>query len=196
MFPKQKLRVIYEITNCFINLEFNCEKAKKYLKNEKHLKVSKRIIYNTYKEIRRVIYKYLNIIYQTENIGENNRSEYFSVEEILFAHKNGKQVWILGCINNYTKEFRLVGTYNRDTCSLEKFIRKYIPTGNYVITEGWSEYNFLERINSCYIRIKHIHGRMDFGEGIESTSHIESILSTIKAKIKQTYIVIPNKNLF
>ena len=37
---------------------------------------------------------------------------------------------------------------------------------------------------------------MDFGEGIESTLNIESIWSTIKAKIKQTYIVIPNKNLF
>ena len=49
---------------------------------------------NIYKEIRRIIYRYLNIIYQTEKKGEYNKREYLSVEESLFAHKNEKQVWI------------------------------------------------------------------------------------------------------
>lgn len=53
----------------------------------------------------------------------------------------------------------------------------------------------MDRIDSGYTHIKHVHGGGDFGFGRESTSHIESIWSQIKAKIKDTYYTIPEKNI-
>ena len=67
--------------------------------------------------------------------------------------------------------------------------------GNCIITDGFVAYNFLDRIDSGYTHIKHNHGRGDFGFGVESTSHIESIWSQLKAKIKDTYYTIPEKNI-
>lgn len=56
-------------------------------------------------------------------------------------------------------------------------------------------YNYLDDVNSWYTHIKHNHGAGSFGFGIQSTSHIESIWSQIKSKIKATYNTIPNKNI-
>ena len=194
-FPYQKLGVISEIINCFLNYEYNSSKALKYLQESKHLTISKTIILKVYKELRYVIYRYLYISYQTEPLGESNKNQYFSVDESLFSHRNGKQIWILGIINNTSKEFRLEGSYKRDARTLESFIKKFVQNGNNIITDGWSGYDFLDRPNSGYIRYKHIHGGGDFGYGVQSTSHIESIWNSIKTKIKSTYGVIPKKNL-
>jgi hypothetical protein len=47
-----------------------------------------------------------------------------------------------------------------------------------------------------YSRSVHIHGGGDFGIGITSTSHIESIWSQLKSILKKIYYVIPSKNFF
>ena len=83
---------------------------------------------------------------------------------------------------------------DRSEATLKKFIMKYIEEGNTIITDGWAGYNFLNN-NPSYNHITHIHGGGDFGFGIQSTSHIESLWAIIKAKIKATYKVIPNVNL-
>ena len=59
--------------------------------------------------------------------------------------------------------------------------------------DGWAGYSFLDNPNSGYTRIPHIHGGGDFGFGLESTSHIESIWSQIKSKIKESYHLYPHK---
>lgn len=46
---------------------------------------------------------------------------------------------------------------------MEAFITKHVEKGNHIITDGWVSYNFLDNINSGYIRHKHIHGIGDFG---------------------------------
>ena len=62
--------------------------------------------------------------------------DFFSVDESLFVHSNNKQVWIFGIIDNTNKDFRLDGTFNRDTASLKNFISKYVKTGNTIITDS------------------------------------------------------------
>jgi len=128
-------------------------------------------------------------------LGDVNQYGYFSVEESLFAHSHNKQVWILGIINNTSKDFRLDGIFNRDTNSLKNFITKYVKTGNTIISDSWRAYNFLGQNDSGYINIQHNHNQQTFGQGIISASHIESIWSNIKSKIKSVYNVIPGKNL-
>ena len=54
----------------------------------------------------------------------------FSMDELLFNHgKNNTQIWILGIINNASKEFRLEATKTRDSSTLKKFVKKFVATG-------------------------------------------------------------------
>ena len=128
-------------------------------------------------------------------MGLKDANEFFSIDETLICHKDGKQLWLLGAVNNNTKSFRIEGTYSRDTEATKKFIEKFIEKGNTIITDGWMSYNYLDQVNSGYTHIKYNHGAGSFGFGIQSTSHIESIWSQIKAKIKATYITIPHKKI-
>ena len=89
-------------------------KTVKYLKEYKQISITYKSIYKIYNEIRRIIYKYLSITYQTDILGEENKNDYFSVDESLFTHLNLKQIWILGIIDNAKKEFRLEGSFKRD----------------------------------------------------------------------------------
>ena len=133
--------------------------------------------------------------YNTELLGDVNQFGFFSVDESLFAHSHNKHVWILGIIDNTSKDFRLDGTFNRDTNSLKNFITKYVKTGNTIISDSWRAYNFIGQNDSGYIHIQHNHNQRAFGQGIISTSHIESIWSNIKSKIKSVYNVFPGKNI-
>ena len=55
-------------------------------------------------------------------------------------------------------------------------------------------YSWIDDNNSGYSHITHILGGGDFGFGISSTSHIESLWNALKAKIKTTYHIIRSKN--
>ena len=67
-------------------------------------------------------------------------------------------------------------------------------SGNRIVTDEWSGYDFLDHPLSGYRRYKHIHGRKNFGYGVQSTSHIESICVQIQSKLKEIYHSIPHKN--
>ena len=51
------------------------------------------------------------------------------------------------------------------------------------MTDGWSEYLFLNNLNE-YDWESHNHGGGDFCMEIASTSHIESLLHQLKSKLK------------
>lgn len=107
---------------------------------------------------------------------------------------NHAQIWVLGIIENTTKQFRIVATKNRNSDNLSKFITTFVPKGNYIISDGWQGYQWLDNILSGYRHIKHIHNHGIFGFGLESSSHIESIWNSLKLKIKSIYKTIPQKN--
>ncbi len=114
----------------------------------------------------------------------------------MINHKDNKQVWLLGIINNSTKEFRIriEVSFSREGQTLSKFIKLYVETGNTIISDGWYGYNFLNSESSGYHHITHVHMNGIFGQGIQSSSHIEAIWNIIKSKIKSIYQVIPHKN--
>lgn len=62
------------------------------------------------------------------------------------------------------------------------------------MTDGWRGYEWINNEDSGYSRIGHVHDLHDFGYGIESTSHVESIWSQLKQEIKSIYYIIPMHN--
>ena len=66
----------------------------------------------------------MKILYSSEAISFQNKNEFFSMDESLINHKNGRQIWLLGVINNQNKNFRIEGTFNRDTTAISKFIKE------------------------------------------------------------------------
>ena len=83
-FPFKRLDLASEIIICFLILEFNAKKAQTYLKEEKNISVSLRVINNIYSELRRIIYTYLRIDYDSVPLGERNNNSYFACDKSLF----------------------------------------------------------------------------------------------------------------
>jgi hypothetical protein len=92
-------------------------------------------------------------------LGEADEHQYFAIDKSLFGHKHNKQLWLLGFVNTATKQFRVEATYEGDANTIKKFIIKHVDKGNFIITDGWSAYNFLENPDSGYVHIKHNQGR-------------------------------------
>lgn len=128
--------------------------------------------------------KYLYIEYQTNMLCYPNEEKYFSIDECNIISINNKSIWLLGIINNNTKNFRIEPVINRDADTIKTFLTKYVGSGNRIVIDGWSGYDFLDHPLSGYRRYKHIHGRSDFGYGVPSTSHIENIWAQIQSKLK------------
>ena len=45
----------------------------------------------------------MHIGYESELFGPKNSHSYFAVDECLFSHKNGRQIWTLGAVNKQIK---------------------------------------------------------------------------------------------
>ena len=187
--------MISEIISCFLIKEFNVQKAHYYLTIEKNLVVSKNVISKIYKTLRNLIEKYLYIIYYVEILGEENENLYFSADECMFGHEFSEPVWILYIINNTNKDFRLEIANSRDTNTIKAFISRHVKKGNKIFTDGWPSYDYLDEHDSDYTSYRHNHGQGDFGYGLESTSHIEGLWANLQAIIKNTYRVMPHRNL-
>ena len=120
-------------------------------------------------------------------LGEKVGHTHFSIDEALFTHNTKReQIWVLGWINNVTKDFRLEVTKNRTREILKNFLNKYIDSGNKIITDGWVGYVFINSLEG-YEWETHNHGEGDFGMRNSSTSHIESLCHQLKSKIKHIY---------
>ena len=77
------------------------------------------------------------------------------------------QVRMIGLIYNSAKDFRIQATYFRDENTLSKFFKKYVQRGNYIVSGGWSTYNYLDAPNSGYIYARQINWGGDFRLGIQ-----------------------------
>jgi len=70
---------------------------------------------------------------QSNLLGEKTVTSFFSVDESLINHYNGKQVWLFGICDNIAKDFRLEESYNRNSATLKEF---RIPPGNTVLKKS------------------------------------------------------------
>lgn len=82
----------------------------------------------------------------------------------MFIHyrKNGMQIWVIGEINTFTKEFRIEPIKRRNSESIKIFISSYIDKGNHIIWDGWAGYNLNDHMDD-YTKEIHYHGDGDFG---------------------------------
>lgn len=102
----------------------------------------------------------------------------------------------MGVINNTTKNFRIVGSLNWDSSTLLRFIKKYVHTGIQIVKDSWGGYNCFDSPDLGYQHKKFNHGLGLFEAGVQSTSQIEVIWNILKSKIKNSYCIIPGKNIF
>ena len=174
-FPKQKIRLICEIIKIILNFDYNVQKAHRYINTELKISCSKELIIKVFKEMRITILKYIMIEYESGKLGYFDENKYFSCDECNIVSIGNTSIWLLGIIDNETKNFRISPTIERDTSNLKAFITKHVERGNHIVTDGWNGYDFLDAPNSGYLRSRHIHGGGVFGYGRDSTSHIESI---------------------
>jgi len=117
-FPFIRLKDLMEIIHYFLCLEMSANKAFKYLNDNKKIKIFLTALLKVYSELRLIIYLYMKILYESEAISTKNNRDYFSVDESLINHINNKKIWLLGIINNTSKEFSIEVSYNRDSGTL------------------------------------------------------------------------------
>ena len=106
---------------------------------------------------------------------------------------NNNQIWVIGDVDNISKDFRVDISFKRNESILKEFIITHIESVNKIITYGWTGYSFIVHLEG-YTREVHINGASNFGYGINSTSNIESIWSQLKSVIKSIYYIIPHQN--
>ena len=66
--------------------------------------------------------------------------------------------------------------------------------GNYIITDSWKGYSFLDEPEEGYIHYSFNHSLGNFGSGLLSTSRIESVWGELKAILKKIYSTIRSNN--
>ena len=98
------------------------------------------------------------------------------------AHKDQTQIWAVGIIKNSNlNNVRLNLTRIRYSTYLKRFVEGYVKKGNIIATDGQQGYSFINQANSDYKHLSFNHGHGLFGEGINTTSHIESFWTFLKA---------------
>ena len=90
---------------------------------------------------------YLN--YSSVVVGRENENKYYSADESLFTHDvKCQQIWLIGFTDNNTKDFHIVVTKIRDATTLETFIKRMIPVGNNIVTDGQPRYDQMDQEGS------------------------------------------------
>ena len=110
---------------------FNAKETVQFLSEYHKINTTEATVRRFFTEIRKVIYLYYNIQYNTEPtepLGEENKYENYSVDESMFSHDvNKDQLWVLGICDNKTKNFRIAVWKNRNASTLKHFIKSIVP---------------------------------------------------------------------
>lgn len=77
---------------------------------------------------------------------------------------------------------------------MKKIINAHIETGNIITSDGWAAYSWLDLPFSGYVHSVHNHGKGDFDNGLDSTSHIETLWSHLKTIIRKIYYIFPHEH--
>ena len=72
--------------NCFLCTNLNAQETVKFLLNEKDITFSPNLVEKVYDWLRDTISKYSYVVFETENLAEENAGGYFSVDESMFGH--------------------------------------------------------------------------------------------------------------
>ena len=161
----------------WLNYELNAEKICCKLKE---LYINKSFVLKVLQRFRIYIANYLKDLYSIESITPKNAYNHIATDESLFTHLDGVQQWVVGMINAETNKLRLEVVTEKDESTLKKIITTHINIGNYIITDLWRGYNFLDDPRNGYIHHTYNHSTGSFGSGFDSTSRIESVWNELK----------------
>ena len=100
-------------------------------------------IRNIILKIRQCIAHNIRDKYELEILAEENNNRTIAIDESLFTHFNNRQVWVIGLIDTQSKDFRLVSSFTRDTSKLKKIVKKFVKSGNTIISDSWPGYNWI-----------------------------------------------------
>ena len=106
--------------------------------------IDNRFIYKFLQECRISIANYIRHCYILDPLAGKNAYNHISVDESLFSHLNNKQQLVIGLINCETNDIRMEIVENRDTDTLKQIIEKHVLPGNYITTDAWKGYTFLD----------------------------------------------------
>ncbi len=188
---KTPYSIIYKILNYWLIEEKNAVKIKKSLEENYNINnININIIFELFTNFRKAISSDLRNKYCLDRLANTNSHQQISIDESLFIHWEGIQVWVVGLINLNTDEIRLEIVENRDQQTMKTIIEKHICKGNIINADSWPAYNFLDNIDSGFLHNSYNHNRGIFG----LTSRIESIWDEMKEKIKSMYHTINNQN--
>ena len=196
-FPKIPIQILMNILKGFIKGN-NATQIIKTLKDKyNNANIGRRIVSKFLLFLRKCIAEYYKSLYDNENISMENQRTPFAIDESLFTSINNIPIWVVAIINTRNhNDIRCNITRTRNTPFMRNFIHKYIKPGIIIISDGWSSYNFLREPGSGYTHLVYSHGHGQWGRGINSTSHIESVWAYFKSTIKKIYHSILNKGFY
>jgi len=70
----------------------------------------------------------------------------FEIDESLFSHVDGQQIWVFGIITRITNESRCWVVPDRSAQTLIPIIQEHLPPGSIVYSDGWASYRFLSTL--------------------------------------------------
>ena len=188
--------VMLKIFQLFIIIKLNASQIYEKLAVTYKKKVSYITVCKVLSNIRHIIADYLKYRYRVKQIGgDPSLKKNVAIDESLYLKDDkGNKIWIVGAVDTDTKELRMDIMSNRNSSNLKIFITNHIIPGTNIIHDGWRGYAFLNSDNSVYTNEEYNHAYGNFGQGLHSTSHIESVWNSIKSEIKFLYRIIPHSN--
>lgn len=105
------------------------------------------------------------------------------IDESLFSHINGDQVWVFGIYDRKTSDARVFVVENRSAEVLIPIIQANILPGARIYSDGWAAYSRLSELGFDHRVVIHEEG---FGRGFFTTNHVESLWSQLKFLTKQS----------
>ena len=196
-FPRIACGIILYIIKLWLFDNKNTSEIKIKIDNEiPNINFSLLYTSNILKKLRQYIAQYIKDTYVLEDISEANKYERFAIDEWKFPSDNNFNFWVIGIININARKIRLEMSENRDQEGMKKIIRSHIKRGNIIISDGRSGYSWLDSPNNGYLYSTYTHALGDFGDGNDSTAHIEQLWAHLKHLIKKIYNSIPINNFF
>ena len=194
-FPRTSVSDILYIIKLWLFQNNNATEIYKIYRNEiPNINISLIHISEIIHKLREYIAHYLKDIYAIEDISIENGLNRYAIDESNFISDGNITTWVIGIIDIATRKIRLEYVNNRNTDTIKKIINAHIKKGNIIVSDSWGGYAWLNDENSGYIHSTHIHAQGNFGNGNDSTSHIEQLWAHLKLIIKKIYNTIPKKN--
>ncbi len=153
----------------------------------KELNVNKNTVTEIYASLRFLISEHSKIgemAYQLGEVISDFEDNEFGIEidESLFSHYNGSQVWVFGIYDRRTSDARVFVVENRSADILIPIIQDNIVPGARIYSDGWASYSNLSELGYDHRVVIHENG---FGKGFFTTNHVESLWSQLKSLTNQ-----------